>query len=210
MGKFVRKTIPPPECEEGDTLKARLTEIKKETSKWTDDKTGEPKEQFEINFELENGYKGRTWIAFYEMPGDRSALGKLASTLERMTKREINDIEGFLTEFKAYGKFYVKVKGFRETEGGDEYPNFALVTDKLPGMQEKLTAKTEEKTPDLKPVLERFSDAINLGIPLNDNDWNNSLTFNERIALFKQGLAERKEDMYFFTDKAKELLSNAV
>lgn len=212
MGKFVKKTIPPPQCEEGDVLKTRLTEIKRETSQWKDDKTGESKEQFVIDFELENGYKGRTWIAYYETPGDRSALGKLAQTLERMTKREINDIQGFLTEFKAYGKFFVRVKGFRQTEGGDEYPNFAIVTDRLPGMQEKLTAKGEEseRAPDLKAVLEPFTDAVNLGIPLNDHDWNNSFTVNERVALFKHGLVEKKEDMYFFSDKARELFKNAV
>jgi hypothetical protein len=210
MGKFVKKSVPPPQCEEGDILKARLMEIKRETSKWTDDKTGEPKEQFEIDFELENGFKGRTWMTYYEAPGDRSALGKLALVLQRMTKREIDDVQGFLSEFKAYGKFFVRVKGFRESEGGDEYPNFSIVTDRLPALQEKLTSKIEEKKLDLKSLLEPFREAISLGIPLNQSDWDVGFTVNDRVALFKQGLIEHKENMYFFTDKARELFNNAV
>jgi hypothetical protein len=133
----VKRTIPPPECEEGDIFTARLTEIKKVVSQWKDDE-GNLREQLEISFVLDNGYQGRTWIAYYEQPGDKSALGKLALKLEQTTKNKITNVQEFMTSLKSFGQIYVKVKGFREYEN-EEFPNFAVVTDKLPPYQEKIT-----------------------------------------------------------------------
>jgi len=201
---FVKKTPPPPECEEGDIFKAKLTEIKKVTSQLKDQE-GNLREQLEIDFELvDNGYKGRTWMAYYEQPGDKSMLGKLALKLQQVTKHEINDIQVFLREFKTYGYIFVKVKGFREYEG-ETFPNFGIVADKLPGMQEKLAVSEKEKTRDMRPVLEPFKDAITLGFPLNQSDFNKSLMVDDRLTLFKQGFIEEKQGLYYFTDKARAL-----
>jgi len=124
--------------------------------------------------------------------------------LQQVTKHEINDIQVFLREFKTYGYIFVKVKGFREYEG-ETFPNFGIVADKLPGMQEKLAVSEKEKTRDMRPVLEPFKDAITLGFPLNQSDFNKSLMVDDRLTLFKQGFIEEKQGLYYFTDKARAL-----
>lgn len=78
-------------------------EIKKVTGQYKDDE-GNLKEQLEIHFELENGYRSQAWIAYYEQPGDKSALGKLALKIQQITKREIGNIDEFLTAFKGHGQ----------------------------------------------------------------------------------------------------------
>lgn len=111
---------------------------------------------------------------------------------------------------KGHGQVFVQVKSFRHYED-ESFPNFAIVTDKLPGLQEKLSSdRDEEKVKNLKPVLEPFADAITRGLPLNQQDWNKSLQVSDRLALFKQGFVTEKEGLYYFTDKAKDLFQNEV
>ena len=205
---FVKKTTPPPDVEEGDILKARILDIKKETSKWKND-DGTDKEQLRFEVELENGYKTSTWISYYEHPAEKSKLGKLVLKLRETTKEDPSNVEEFITAIKRFGHVFVKVKGFREYED-EVFPNFSLVTEKLPTHQMKIEqkpqAKTETKDYDVKGLLSRFKDAITFGLPLNVNDWNKSLLVDERLFLLKQGLVENSKedlDLYFFTEKAR-------
>jgi hypothetical protein len=132
---FVEKAIPPPDLEEGAILKARIIGIQKVTSKWKDDE-GNPKEQLQFDLELENGYKCRTWCAFYERPAEKSKLGKLVLKFVEATKKDVHSINEFLGTLKDFGYVFVKCSGFREYE--DElYPNFTILTDKIPAPAEK-------------------------------------------------------------------------
>lgn len=205
---FIKKTPPPPDCEEGNVFKARIVEIKKITSTWKD----EEREQLQFDCELDSAYKARVWAAYYEQPGDKSTLGKLALKLQQATKHDFDNVNEFIAALKTFGYIFLRVKGFREFEE-TMYPNFALVTDKLPGLQEKLSAEPKKESNEgknVKAILEGFKDIITLGVPLSLNDLGNSVTVADRLTLFKEGLIEQKEGLYFFTDKSKELLKNAL
>jgi len=203
---FVKKSTPPPDIEEGDVLKAKISQITKVTSQWKDD-SGNPKEQLQIDFELENGYKARSWIAYYENPGDKSALGKLALKMEGVSKKQFSNVNDFLDSLKRFGYIYVKVKSFREYED-ETYPNFSVVTEKLPLSQSKLDDsqnKSIEPQPDAKHMLHRFEEVIHFGLPLNEQDWNKNLLVQERLTLLKEGYVEAKDGLYHFTEKARVL-----
>jgi hypothetical protein len=205
---FIKETPPPPECEEGNVFKARIVEIKKVTSTWKD----EEREQLQFDCQLDNAYKVRVWAAYYEQPGEKSTLGKLALKLQQATKHEFSNIDEFIAALKTFGSLFLRVKGFREFEE-TMYPNFAIVTDKLPSLQEKLSTEPKKERTEgknVKVILEGFKDIITLGVPLSLNDLTNSVTITDRLTLFKDGLIEKKEDLYFFTDKAKEILKNAL
>lgn len=157
---FVEKGAPPPDVEEGTILKARIVDIQKVTSKWKDDQ-GNPKEQLQFDLELENGYKCRSWMAFYERPSDKSKLGKLALKFVEATKKQVPNVDTFLTALKEFGYVFVKCKGFREWEE-ELYPNFSILTDKIPATPEELEkpkvvqrerAKTDNPIDYLKTVI---------------------------------------------------------
>jgi hypothetical protein len=209
---FIRKTTPPPDVEEGDILKAKILDIKKETSKWKND-DGTDKEQLKFDLELENGYKTNAWISYYDHPGDRSAFAKLTLKLCEMTKKDVSNASEATDALKKYGWVFAKVKSFREYEG-ETYPNFSIVTEKLPALpatQQKIETKEPEpeiKQFDAKQLLSQFKEAIDYGLPLNIKDWTKNLLVGERLFLLKQGFLEKnKEDqeLYFFTDKARTL-----
>ena len=199
---FVKKATPPPAVEEGDILKAKIINISKVTSKWKDE-NGNPREQLKFELELENGYRFRSWIAYYEHPSDKSKLGKLALKFMDLTKQDFTTVDEFLDALKKFGHIYVSCTGFREYEE-ELYPNFAIVTTKLPPLQQNLTENTPRRC-ESKQLLAKFSEALRFGLPLNQEDWNKSLSVEERIFLLKQGFVEEKDGLYFFTEKARAL-----
>jgi len=206
---FVKKATPPPAVEEGDMLKAKIVDIKKVTSQWKDEE-GNLREQLEFELELENGYKVKSWMAYYEQPSEKSKLGKLVLKLAEATKKDIKNIQEFLSLLKSFSWIFIRVKGFREYEE-ELYPNFAIVTEKIPTV-EKVETKTKETTLepqikefDPKQVLGRFEDAVKLGLPLNQDDFNRNLLVEERVFLFKHGYIEKRLDLYYPTAKASNL-----
>jgi len=199
---FVKKATPPPAVEEGDILKAKILNISKVTSKWKDE-NGNPREQLKFELELDNGYRFRSWIAYYEHPSDKSKLGKLALKFMELTKQDFTTVDEFLDALKKFGHIYVSCTGFREYEE-ELYPNFAIVTTKLPPLQQNLTENTPRRC-ESKQLLAKFSEALRFGLPLNQEDWNKSLSVEERIFLLKQGFVEEKDGLYFFTEKARAL-----
>jgi hypothetical protein len=206
---FIKKATPPPDVEEGQILKAKIMDIKKVMSKWKDD-TGNLKEQLEFDLELEDGYKFKSWLTFYEQPSDKSNLGRLVLKFMEATKKDSDNVEEFMSSLKKFGQLFVKVKGFRDYEE-QVYPNFAVFVEKIPGFQQKLKKKqdakleSETKQFDARQLLTQFKDAIALGLPLNQDDWNRKLLVEERLFLFKQGLIEKRQDLYYFTAKAQGL-----
>ena len=199
---FVKKATPPPAVEEGDILKAKILNISKVTSKWKDE-NGNPREQLKFELELDNGYRFRSWIAYYEHPSDKSKLGKLALKFMELTKQDFATVDEFLDALKKFGHIYVSCTGFREYEE-ELYPNFTIVTTKLPPLQQNLTENTPRRC-ESKQLLAKFSEALRFGLPLNQEDWNKSLSVEERIFLLKQGFVEEKDGLYFFTEKARAL-----
>lgn len=214
---FVKPAIEAPDVKEGQISKAKINNISKVTSQWKDSE-GNLKQQLEFNLELENGYKFKFWIAFYEQPSTKSKLGKLALKFEEITKKTLSNIDEFLTNLKSFGQVFVKCKGFREYE--DEiYPNFTIVTEKLPISQMKVegqstqetkltdASKIETKEFDPKALLGRepFISAIKFGLPLNESDFTKNLLVEERLFLFRQSFVEKREDLYHFTSKANAL-----
>lgn len=202
MSKIVKKSIPPPDVEEGDILPAKVLDIKRETSKWKND-DGSPKEQLAFDCELKDGFKLKAWISYYEQPSEKSALGKLAILLEQVTSRQFDKISEVVDALKSFGQIFVRVKSFREYED-ETYPNFAIVADKLPGFQRKISSKSEqaESNVDAEPLLGKFKDVISLGLPLNQNDWNN-LSITDRMTLLSKEYVKENQGLYFFTEKAK-------
>jgi hypothetical protein len=212
---FVKKATPPPAVEEGDMLKAKIVDIKKVQSQWKDEE-GNLREQLEFDLALEDGYKVKTWMAYYEQPSERSKLGKLALKLAEVTKKDPKNIQEFLDLLKNYGWIFVKVKGFREFEE-ELYPNFTIVVDKLP--QAKVETKepvpqTQSKQPtlevqtkqfDAKQLLAPFEDAVKLGLPFNETDFTRAFLVEQRIFLFKNGYIEKRLDLYYPTNKAYSL-----
>jgi hypothetical protein len=214
---FIKKSAPPPECEEGDVFKARILDISKVTSQWKND-DGSIKEQLKFEIELENGYNALTWMPYYEHPGEKSSFGKLILKLVAATKQDVTNATDAIKALKEFGWIFVKVKSFREYED-ETYPNFAVVSDKLPGTQqeidaekttettETLTTNTEGNDQKLKRLLTQFEDAIKFGLPLNMNDWTKTLLVEDRLFLLKNGLVENSKDdktLYFFTEKAQQ------
>ena len=105
---FVKKATPPPAVEEGDILKAKIINISKVTSKWKDE-NGKPREQLKFELELDNGYRFRSWIAYYEHPSDKSKLGKLALKFMELTKQDFATVDEFLDALKRFGHIYVSL-----------------------------------------------------------------------------------------------------
>mgnify|MGYP001133039817 CR=1 FL=1 len=219
---FVKLAKEPPDVKEGEILKARITNISKGTSKWKDEQ-GNPKDQLEFDLELEDGYKFKSWMAFYDQPSEKSKMGKLALKLQETTGKELNNAEDFLVALKSLGQVYVKCKNFREYED-IVYPNFTILTEKMPKKQQQ--AKVIEEQPatsqqpltqnqtslkektreiDAKQLLSRFKDAIEMGLPLNEKDFNSNLLVEERIFLFKHAYVERRQDLFYFTANTQQL-----
>jgi hypothetical protein len=198
---FVKKAAPPPAVEEGDVLKAKIVDIKKVQSQWKDEE-GNLREQLEFDLALENGYKVKTWMAYYEQPSERSKLGKLALKLAEVTKKDPKNIQEFLDLLKNYGWIFVKVKGFREFEE-ELYPNFSVVVDKLPETQPTLEPQTKQY--DAKQLLAPFEDAVKMGLPFNETDFTRAFLVEQRIFLFKNGFVEKRMDLYYPTSKAANL-----
>lgn len=130
MSSFVKRSAPPPDVKEGEILKTRILDIKRVTSQWKNN-DGSPKEQLELQLELENGFRAKTWISYCANPSDKSALGRLALAFEQSNKTRFNTMDDFLAALQRFGAVYVKVKSFREYEGR-LYPTFSLFSDKIP------------------------------------------------------------------------------
>jgi len=74
--------------------------------------------------------------------------------------------------------------------------------------KESSQAKTAETglTEETLDVIRKSKEIIELGIPLNQEDFMR-IPANVRAELLKSGLAEQRGEYYFFTDKAKKALS---
>jgi len=202
---FVKPATPPPDIKEGETQTAKINSIKIVKSKWKDDE-GNEREQLEFDLELENGFKCKSWMAYYEQPSDKSKLGKLALALESRLKTKLENINQFLDALKNYGLIYVRCKGYREYE--DEiYPNFNIVSEMIPEKTVKQELAKMEQTFNAKTLLgvEPFISAIKLGTPISKDDLLKLLTPEQRTYLFKNMYIEQFVNGIFATTKTVNL-----
>ena len=212
---FIEKSPPPPDVEEGDVLKANIETFKREK--------GEYGEQICFNLSFADGYKTKAWISFYDRPSERSKLGKILIKLHEKTGVAYQNIQQALDGLRKYGVIFVKVSGYREYED-QTFPKFTIVADKLPKKQQQTKVIEEqpvtsqqpltqsktllEEKPrkiDAKQLLSRFKDAIEMGLPLNEKDFNSNLLVEERIFLFKHGYVVRNQELFYFTANAQQL-----
>jgi hypothetical protein len=70
----------------------------------------------------------------------------------------------------------------------------------------KQPAQPGEPSPDAVKLIRDSQDIIEMGVPMNEKDWNAFVPAKLRAELLKLKLVEKKEDLYFFTEVAKTYL----
>lgn len=55
-------------------------------------------------------------------------------------------------------------------------------------------------------IVKKSKNVIEMGLPLNEEDWNTTLPLQMRVELAKNGLVEKRGELYWFTEAAKQLL----
>lgn len=213
---FIRKEKPPPDVKEGEVLKAKILDIDFPLESKFKDKEGKPKLQVRFRLQLEGGYEFPVWMPYYETPSERSSEGILCNTLMALKKTEYNTVKEAFEELRNHGYVYVKVSGFREWNE-KLYPKFKIVPNKLPPLQTRIDSTTPshaEKgitqppkvSSETMDFLEKSKEIIELGIPLNDDDWNSTVPAKVRAELLKHKLIQKKEGFYFFAENVNSFL----
>jgi len=213
---FIKKELPPPDVKEGELLKAKILDINFPVESRFKSERGEPRQQIHFRLQLEGGYEFRSWMSYYERPSERSNLGALCTTLMALTKNDYNSVEETLEALRRHGHVYVKVSGFREWQE-KHYPKFKVVPNRLPPLQTKIeptapsparkdTTMTPKVTLETLEFIRQSKEIIEMGLPLNENDWNSTVPAKVRAELLKQELVEKKEDLYFFTEGVNSFL----
>ncbi len=128
---FIRKQVPPPALKEGDLLEAEIVDMA-----YPVEIKNFKAPQIQITARLPNGYSTRTRITYYEHPSEKSELAKVCLQLLRIKGGDFADVNEALKALKEHGKVFLKCSGHWE-RNGTNFPNFQLVTDKLPDVQGK-------------------------------------------------------------------------
>ena len=147
---FIRKSVPPPDVKEGEILTAKVLDLEYPLKGKYD------KEQVRFRLGLSNGYECNSWMAYYEEPTDRSALGTLSITFMKLVQGPVDSVKDVLEGLKKHGSVYVKCSGFREYNE-QLYPKFKVVADKLPGLQKTIESSKEKPSKLSKADLDRLS-----------------------------------------------------
>lgn len=94
---FIRKSVPPPEVKEGEVLEVAVLDVEYPVK-------GQYRDQVQFELEAANGYKFRSWMAWYEEPSDRSSLGKLAITFMDLVKGPFEKVDDVLEGIKSMAR----------------------------------------------------------------------------------------------------------
>jgi len=137
---LIRRSVSPPEVNEGDVLPASIVDIKYPVEGKYTDKQGNKRLQIVLRVRFECGYETYVWIPYYERPSDKSILGQLILTLQGLMAKVYETLDEVFSDLKKIG-IYVECVGFREWRGG-RYPRFKIVPTKLP------SARTQPETED--------------------------------------------------------------
>lgn len=213
---FIKKEKPPPDVKEGEVLQTEILDIKYPVESKFKGPDGEPKQQINFHLRLPDGYEAQAWMVFYERPSERSSLGMLCNALMALKKTEYNTVKEALEGLKNHGSVYVKVSGFREWQE-KLYPKFKVVPNKLPPLQttiepakpspaKKEPSQLKEVTPETLEFIRQSKEIIEMGLPLNENDWNSTVPAKVRAELLKRELIEKRQNLYFFTEGVNSFL----
>jgi hypothetical protein len=213
---FIKKEKPPPDVKEGEVLQAEIVDITYPVESKFKSAEGEPKQQIDFRLRLPDGYEARSWMAFFERPSERSNLGMLCNTLMALKKAEYKSVKEALEELKEHGRVYVRVSGFREWQE-KLYPKFKVVPNKLPPLQTKIeptkpsptkegTTQPPKVTAETLQFIQKSKEIIELGLPLNESDWNGTVPVQVRAELLKLGLVDKRANVYFFSEDVNSFL----
>ena len=213
---FIQKEKPPPDVKEGEVHKARILDIDFPVESKFKGKEGKPKEQIRFRLQLEGGYEFPSWMTYYERPSERSNLGMLCNTFMALKKTEYHTVKEALDALHSHGHVYVKVSGFRQWQE-KRYPKFKIVPNKLPPLQTKIqptkpsptkkgTSRPPEVSEETLDFLQKSKEIIEMGIPLNEGDWNSTVPVKVRAELLKHELIEKRENLYIFTEDVNSFL----
>ncbi len=120
---WVEKAPEAPQVVESERLEAILLDIDIIPGKWG--------EQYQLNLELDNGYKVKTWMKYYEHPTENSDIGKLGIAIQNRLNTDHGCVEESLDWLLSYGRVYIECTGFRNYEG-KSYPKFKIVPTLIP------------------------------------------------------------------------------
>jgi hypothetical protein len=212
---FLKEEAPVPDVEEGDVLESEIVDMKWPVESKYQNEDGTPRQQIELTLRLQTGFEFKSWLAFYERPSTKSKLGKLCQTLMGVTGIQYKSIKEFLDDLNKHGRVYVQVSGYRTWED-EEYPKFSVLSTKLPEPKKEIT-----KTPTIAVSLQKVSSEtvdfivrsqgiIDMGLALNESDWSATVPVQVRSELLKNGLIEKKENLYFFTKEVAKFFQKSA
>jgi len=77
-----------------------------------------------------------------------------------------------------------------------------------PRQQERPAEQAEPREPSSATLdlIRKSADIVEMGLPLNEADWNETVPAKVRAELLKLNLVEKKEGLYFFTEAARAYL----
>lgn len=200
---FLKEEAPVPHVEEGDCLQAEIVGMKWPVESKYQNEDGTPRQQIELTLRLENGFEFKSWLAFCERPSTKSKLGKLVQTLMGVTGTQYQSIKEFLDDLKKYGRLFVQVSGYRVWEE-EQFPKFSILSTRLPEpkkgtMKTSAVASPQKVSAETINFIVKNQGIIDMGLALNEGDWNTTVPVQIRAELLQNGLIEKKENLYFFT-----------
>jgi len=129
---FITKARDPPKLHLEDKVQATILDIVYEKG----DYKGEPREQYRFDCTLNDydDYPCKTWMTYYEKPGEKSHLGMLIMRLSNKLENKFATVEDARRALVAYRQINLRVNAFSKPkeEGDTIYPKFKVVYGHLP------------------------------------------------------------------------------
>lgn len=94
--------------------------------------------------------------------------------------------------------------------GSDSNTRYKLEKIEPTQTKESSPAKKEMSQPQIDSetlnFIKKYSEIIQMDLPFNESDWNENVPARVRVQLLKNGIVEKREGLYFFTEAVKSLL----
>ena len=130
---FIHRTLPPPVLEIGQTLPTTIIDLSYPVTSPANNKYPQ-RDQVQFTLQLDDGYRFKTWITYYDQPHEHSDIGTLCMTYMETTKHYPSTVDDTLDAIKEFGQVYVQCVGHNDRRDV-QYPKLKLVCDRLPGTQ---------------------------------------------------------------------------
>lgn len=129
---FIAKAREPPKLNVEDKVQATILDIVFEKGTYE----GRPTEKYRFDCTLNDydAYPCKSWLIYYEKPGEKSHLGILIMRLGTKLETKFVTVEDARRALLAYRQITLRVDKFSkpEKEGDTIYPRFKVVYDHLP------------------------------------------------------------------------------